>query len=160
MNKIILTNFCLLLLLSLYILVADLGFLGASFVYSPNTYTPWTSHFWPRANYEVLDEAIILHQSTWLDLNLPVMFQSARLQMSGEGLENLTFAWKESVEGEILLLSPPPTNGVVQVDLSAIPEPRYLVFSLEDGQSARLNRLKISFEKPRWFYDFKKNVLK
>lgn len=160
MNKIILTNLCLLLLLSLYILVADLGFMGATVIYSPNNYTPWTSHFWPRANYEILDESIILHQSTWLDLNLPVMFQSARLKMLGEGLENLTFAWKESVEGEILLLSPPPTNGLVSVDLSAISEPRYLVFSLGEGQSARLDFLRISFEKPRWFYDFKKNVLK
>lgn len=160
MNKIVLANIIFLLLLSAYLLVANLGLFGISFSYQQTSYSPWRSHFWPRANYEILeDKTIKLKQATWLDLNLPLMFQRATVKVQGENLENLELAWKAGVDDEVLLLSVFPENGYLELDLSEISQPHYLVFSIKENTEFLLENLEISFSYPRWFYDFKKNML-
>lgn len=160
MNKIITINIIFLLLLTMYLLIANLGLFGLSFVYSSTEYSPCRSHLWPRANYEVIKESVILNNSTWLDLNLPVMFQSAHLELRGENLDQLEIAWKETVGGEVLLLNKYSNDGVIVVDFSGISRPNYLVFSFPEGEAPRIDFMKLSFSQPRWFYDFKKNMLK
>jgi|GEM_PF-3978315 len=160
MNKIIFVNLLVCLSLLLYLLFANLGFFGVSFSYQQDTYSPWRSHFWPRTNYEVLEnQTIKFKQNTWLDLNLPLMFQKALVEIEGENLDNLELAWKGSVEGELLLLNAISAEGYLELDLSEISEPHYLVFILKENQEVSLSKLKISFVQPRWFYDFKKNML-
>jgi len=160
MNRIIFINILLWFCLSLYLLAANLGFFGVGFVYSSEKYSPWRSHLWPRANYEILEDGILLKQSTWLDLHLPVRFRSVQVKVVADNSENLELVWKEKVDGEALLFSKLNDDGVVQVNLENLSGLNYLVFSIPENMEIKIESLKIDFSEALWFYDFKKNMLK
>lgn len=147
------------ILLFAYLLIMNSGIFGLQINYNPQSHHALISDFWPRSNYLVEEETIILiKDSIYLDLKPQIEFQHLEIYIEMEEAENLDVFIKESFESESLAFASLKNKEWTKIDIGGLSKVGLLILPLSVGlEELAINNLKLKFINPFWLSHFSKN---
>lgn len=148
-------------LLFSYLLIMNSGLLGLTINYNSQSHHALISDFWPRSNYIVEGENIILiKDSIYLDLKPQIEFQNLEIYIEMEEIESMEVFVKESFESEVLIFASLENKEWTKIHLGGLSKTGLLVLPLPldcrsgcvSARGLKIKKLKLKFKDPSWLF--------